>query len=89
MYKYLGINRRDGMHTDTERDCRFYYRCIRQTKMNEAKCPDDQKFSSYTGKCGPASSAPIPCGTYIPGSATIPCKFRFFFIDSLNKQNLF
>jgi hypothetical protein len=48
--------------------------------MREAKCPGDQKFNTYKGKCGPASDAPIPCGTYILGSATIPCMFGVFFI---------
>lgn len=42
--------------------------------MREAKCPADQKFSSYTGKCGPSSSAPAPCGTYVPGGASISSK---------------
>jgi len=87
------VNKRDGIHPDTERDCRFYYQCVGQNKMREAKCPGDQKFSSYTGKCGPASSAPIPCGTYIPGSANIPCKFEFYvyfhiyIFLSLDQQN--
>ncbi|CAF1288673.1 unnamed protein product [Rotaria sordida] len=65
------INKRDGIHPDTERDCHFYYQCVAQNKMREAKCPGDQKFSSYTGKCGPGNNAPMPCGTYIPGSAII------------------
>ena len=46
--------------------------------MREAKCPGDLKFSSYTNQCGPASSAPIPCGTYIPGSAIISCIISTF-----------
>lgn len=70
----LGINKRDGIHPDTERDCQFYYQCVAQNKMREAKCPADQKFSSYTGKCGPANSAPAPCGTYVPGRATMSSK---------------
>jgi hypothetical protein len=37
--------------------------------MREAKCPGDQKFNSYIGKCGPAGNAPIPCGSYVPGSS--------------------
>jgi hypothetical protein len=45
--------------------------------MREAKCPHDQKFSSYTGICGPANNAPLPCGTYMLGSATIQCMFYF------------
>jgi hypothetical protein len=45
--------------------------------MREAKCPGDQKFSSYTSKCGPANNAPMPCGTYLPGIATIQCMFLF------------
>jgi hypothetical protein len=77
MIKKLGINKRDGIHPDTERDCRVYYQCVSQNKMKEAKCPGDQKFSSYTGRCGPASSAPMPCGSYIPGNAPTQCKFYF------------
>ncbi|CAF1245111.1 unnamed protein product [Rotaria sordida] len=65
------INKRDGIHPDTERDCHFYYQCVSQNKMREAKCPSDQKFSSYTGRCGPASNAPMPCGSFVPGSAAI------------------
>jgi hypothetical protein len=45
--------------------------------MREAKCSGDQKFSSYTGKCGPASNVPMPCGTYIPGTAVTQCMFDF------------
>ncbi|CAF3393788.1 unnamed protein product [Rotaria socialis] len=63
------VNKRDGIHPDPERDCHFYYQCLAQNKMREARCPGDQKFSSYTGRCGPASAAPIPCGSFIPGSA--------------------
>jgi len=63
------INKRDGIHPDTERDCHYYYQCIGQNKMREAKCSGDQKFSSYTGRCGPASNAPMPCGSYVPGSS--------------------
>lgn len=42
--------------------------------MREAKCAGDQKFSSYTGRCGPASNAPMPCGTFVPGNTGITCK---------------
>ena len=71
----LGVSKRDGIHPDTERDCHFYYQCVAQNKMREAKCPGDQKFSSYTGKCGAATSAPMPCGTYIMGSASTTSMF--------------
>ncbi len=71
------INKRDGVHPDTERDCRFYYQCVSQNKMREAKCPGDQKFSSLIGKCGSPNNVPLPCGAYIPGSATIQCMFKF------------
>jgi hypothetical protein len=67
----IGISKRDGIHPDTERDCHFYYQCVAQNKMREAKCPGDQKFSSYTGRCGPASNAPMPCGSYVSGTAAI------------------
>ena len=72
----IGVNKRDGIHADTERNCHYYYQCVAQNKMREAKCPGDQKFSSYTSRCGPASGAPMPCGTYVLGSATIPCMYR-------------
>jgi len=38
------INKRDGIHPDTERDCHFYYQCLGQNKMREAKCSGDQKI---------------------------------------------
>ncbi|CAF2081058.1 unnamed protein product [Rotaria magnacalcarata] len=63
------VSKRDGIHPDPERDCHFYYQCFGQNKMREARCPGDQKFSSYTGRCGPANAAPIPCGSFIPGNA--------------------
>lgn len=81
--RILGVGKRDGIHPDTERDCRFYYQCVGQNKMREAKCPADQKFSSYIGKCASASYAPMPCGTYIPGSASIACKFYLSFYSNL------
>ncbi|UJR08864.1 hypothetical protein I4U23_013119 [Adineta vaga] len=65
------VGKRDGIHADTERGCHYYYTCISQNKMRETKCLGDQMYSSYTTKCGPASSAPMPCGTYVLGSATI------------------
>jgi hypothetical protein len=80
--KRIGINKRDGIHPDTERDCHYYYQCIGQTKMREARCSGDQKFSSYTGRCGPAGNAPIPCGTFIPGSTAT--KSMIFFLCILN-----
>lgn len=43
--------------------------------MREFRCSGDQKFNSYTGRCGPASSAPLPCGSYIVGSASTQCKY--------------
>lgn len=64
----IGINKRDGTHPDTERDCHYYYHCTGQNKVREAKCAGDQKFSSYINRCGPAASAPPPCGTFIPGN---------------------
>ncbi|CAF1197373.1 unnamed protein product [Adineta ricciae] len=66
------VNKRDGIHPDTERGCHYYYQCASHNKLREAKCPGDEKFSSYTSRCGPASSAPVPCGTYVLGSATMP-----------------
>jgi len=39
--------------------------------MGEAKCPGDQKFNTHTGKCGLAINAPIPCGSFVPGSTAI------------------
>ncbi|CAF1188528.1 unnamed protein product [Adineta steineri] len=71
------VNRRDGIHPDTERNCSFYYQCVAKIKVREAKCPDDLKFNSLTTKCGPASAVPMPCGTYILGSASILCMFKF------------
>lgn len=65
------VNKRDGVHPDTERDCHYYYQCTGQNKVREAKCLGDQKFSSFTGRCGPANSAPVPCGTFIPGNTAI------------------
>lgn len=67
--KQIGINKRDGIHPDTERDCHYYYQCLGQNKMREAKCAGDQKFSTLTGRCGPPGNAPIPCGSFIPGNA--------------------
>ncbi|CAF3908763.1 unnamed protein product [Rotaria sp. Silwood2] len=71
------VNKRDGIHPDTERDCHFYYQCVSQNKMREAKCPGDQKFSSYTGRCGPAGNAPIPCGTFVPGNTAMKMILNF------------
>ncbi|UJR37385.1 hypothetical protein I4U23_030091 [Adineta vaga] len=59
-------NKRDGIHPDTERDCHYYFQCYQQNKLREAKCAGDLKFNSYTGRCGPASNAPMPCGSYVP-----------------------
>ncbi|CAF4953868.1 unnamed protein product, partial [Rotaria sp. Silwood1] len=71
------INKRDGIHPDVERDCHFYYQCVSQNKMREAKCPNDQKFSSYTGRCGPVSNAPMPCGSFVPGSTATKMNLNF------------
>jgi hypothetical protein len=49
--------------------------------MREAKCSGDQKFSTYTGRCGPPNTAPIPCGSYIPGS-TATKSMKFYFVYS-------
>ena len=68
---WLGVGKRDGIHPDTERDCHFYYQCVAQNKMREAKCPGDQKFSSYSARCGPSAHAPMPCGSYVPGNTAI------------------
>ncbi|CAF4124563.1 unnamed protein product [Rotaria socialis] len=76
------ISKRDGIHPDVERDCHYYYQCVSKNKMREAKCPGDQKFSSFTGKCGSASSAPMPCGTYIPGSAAMQFNRNIGFLIS-------
>jgi hypothetical protein len=76
----LGVNKRDGIHPDIERDCQYYYQCVAQKKLREAKCPNDQKFSGYTGKCGLASSAPAPCGTYVLGNAPTPNADRRLFL---------
>ncbi|CAF4384796.1 unnamed protein product, partial [Adineta steineri] len=63
------IGKRDGVYPDIERDCHFYFQCTTQKKMREAKCADDQKFSTYTTKCGPAGNAPHPCGSFIAGNS--------------------
>ncbi|CAF1617652.1 unnamed protein product [Adineta ricciae] len=62
------VNKRDGIYPDTERDCHYYYQCVEQNKLREAKCAGDNKFSSYTGRCGPVSTVPMPCGRYVPGN---------------------
>ena len=83
----LGTNKRDGIHPDTERDCHYYYQCVGQNKLREAKCAGDNKFSTYTGRCGPASNAPMPCGTYVPGN--FATKSTIMYILSRMKYNLF
>ncbi|CAF1042460.1 unnamed protein product [Adineta steineri] len=65
----VGIGKRDGIYPDIERDCHFYFQCVTQKKTREAKCADDQKFSSYTTKCGPTGNAPAPCGSFIAGNS--------------------
>jgi hypothetical protein len=60
--------------------------------MREAKCPGDQKFGSYTGRCGPASSAPMPCGSYTPGNTATKSmtfvQFSFLYFSALDHRNI-
>lgn len=50
--------RRDGLHTDYDKDCREYARCSDGSIVGRYSCPPERVFSEAEGACVPRSRRP-------------------------------